>query len=70
VRRCRPLPALASFQCWIAKIKGLIAIPEGLETEDRCPALMPAIVLILKFLETHQIIGQQCSITLRKSVVV
>jgi hypothetical protein len=31
--------------------------------------LMPAIVLILKFLETDQIIGQHCSITLRKALV-
>ena len=31
---------------------------------------MPAIVLILKFLETDQIIGQHCSITLRKAFVV
>ena len=31
---------------------------------------MPAIVLILKFLETDQIVGQHCSITLRKPFVV
>ena len=32
--------------------------------------LMPAIVLILKFLETDQIVGQHCSIALRKPFVV
>jgi len=32
--------------------------------------LMPAVVLILKFLETNYIIGQHRSITLSKTIVV
>jgi hypothetical protein len=45
--------------------------PPWIEPEDlRDPGrLMRAIVLILKLLQTDHIIGQHCSITLRKAVV-
>ena len=47
-------------------------VPHPPQTADavHCKRLMPAIVLILKFLETDQIIGQHCSITRRKAVVI